>query len=59
MYSELESSHIRVMRVADDLTVDQMADWAEMSGIEAVIIDKNTTILAFKKDLKLGEVFYG
>ena len=41
-----------------DLTVDQMADWAELSGIEAVIIDKNTTIPAFKKDLKLGEVFY-
>ena len=41
-----------------DLTVEQMADWAEMMGIESVIIDKNTTIPAFKKDLKLGEVFY-
>ena len=41
-----------------DLTIDQMADWAEMMGVEAVIIDKNTTIPALKKDLKLGEIFY-
>ena len=41
-----------------DLTVDQMADWAEIMGIESVIIDKNTSIPAFKRDLKLGEVFY-
>ena len=41
-----------------DLTAEQMADWAELSGIEAVIIDKNTTIPALKKELKLGEVFY-
>ena len=41
-----------------DLTVEQMADWAEIMGIEAVIIDENTTIPAFKKELRLGEVFY-
>lgn len=41
-----------------DLTADQMVDWAEMMGIEAVIIDKNTSIPSFKRDLKLGEVFY-
>ena len=29
-----------------------------MMGIEAVIIDKNTSIPSFKRDLKLGEVFY-
>ncbi|MCR5105080.1 MAG: L-arabinose isomerase, partial [Eubacterium sp.] len=41
-----------------DLTVDQMVDWAEIMGVEAVIIDENTTIPAFKRDLKLGEIFY-
>ena len=41
-----------------DLTAEQMGDWAEMMGIEAVFIDKNTTIREFKRDLKLGEVFY-
>ncbi len=41
-----------------DLTAEQMGDWAEQMGIEAVFINENTTIPAFKKDLKLGEVFY-
>ena len=41
-----------------DLDPQQMGDWAEAMGIEAVFIDEHTTIPAFKKDLKLGEVFY-
>ena len=41
-----------------DLTAEQMGDWAEAMGIEAVYIDKNTTIRNFKKDLMLGEIFY-
>ena len=41
-----------------DLTAEQMGDWAEAMGIEAVYINKNTTIPEFKRDLKLGEVFY-
>ena len=41
-----------------DITSDQMVDWAEMMGIEAVVIDENTTIPGFKRDLKLGEIFY-
>jgi len=41
-----------------DLTAEQMGDWAEAMGIEAVFINKNTTIPEFKRDLKLGEVFY-
>ncbi|MCR5103751.1 MAG: L-arabinose isomerase, partial [Eubacterium sp.] len=41
-----------------DLTVDQMVDWAEIMGIEAVVIDEHTTIPAFKRELKLGEIFY-
>ncbi len=41
-----------------DLTADQMADWAAAMGIEAVIIDKNTNIRDFKKDLMLGSVVF-
>lgn len=41
-----------------DLTAEQMGDWAEAMGIEAVYIDKDTKIRDFKKDLMLGNVFY-
>ena len=41
-----------------DLTAEQMGDWAAAMGIEAVYIDKDTRIRDFKRDLKLGEVFY-
>ena len=41
-----------------DLTAEQMGDWAEQMGIEAVFINRNTTIPELKRDLKLGEVFY-
>ena len=41
-----------------DLTADQMGEWAAAMGIEAVYIDKDTTIRNFKKDLMLGEIFY-
>ncbi len=40
------------------LTVDHMVDFAEMMGIECVVIDENTTIPEFKKELKLNEVYY-
>ena len=41
-----------------DLTAEQMGDWANAMGIEAVDIDKDTKIREFKRDLMLGEVFY-
>ena len=41
-----------------DLTAEQMGDWANAMGIEALYIDKDTTIRNFKKDIMLGEVFY-
>ena len=41
-----------------DLTAEQMGEWADAMGIEAVYIDKDTKIRDFKKDLMLGEVFY-
>ena len=43
---------------AYDLTADQMGDWAAAMGIEAVYIDKDTTIRNFKRDLMLGDIFY-
>ncbi|MBR4139952.1 MAG: SH3 domain-containing protein [Lachnospiraceae bacterium] len=41
-----------------DLSAEQMGDWANAMGIEAVYIDKDTNIRNFKKDLMLGEIFY-
>ena len=41
-----------------DLTADQMGDWSEAMGIEAVYIDKNTNIRDFKRDLALGEIVF-
>lgn len=41
-----------------DLTAEQMGDWAAAMGIEAVYIDKDTTIRNFKRDLQLGNIVY-
>ena len=41
-----------------DLTADYWDDFAEMTGIEFVHINKNTTIPEFKKELKMNEVYY-
>ena len=41
-----------------DLTAEYWSDFAEMTGIEHVNIDKNTTIVDFKKELRLGEIYY-
>lgn len=41
-----------------DLTVEYMQDYAEMAGIELVVIDENTTINSLKKELKLNEIYY-
>ena len=41
-----------------DLTAEQMGDWANAMGIEAVYIDKDTNIRDFKKDLMLGSIYY-
>ncbi|CRZ33603.1 L-arabinose isomerase [Herbinix hemicellulosilytica] len=41
-----------------DLTADQMADWAAAMGIEAVVIDKNTSIRNLKNELLWNSVVY-
>ena len=40
------------------LTAEYMEDFAELADIELVMIDEQTTIPAFKKELKLNEVYY-
>ena len=41
-----------------DVTAEYWDDFAEMTGIEFVHINKNTTIPEFKKELKMNEVYY-
>ncbi|MDL2243460.1 L-arabinose isomerase [Bacteroidales bacterium OttesenSCG-928-J19] len=41
-----------------DLTVEYMEDYAEIAGIEMVVIDENTTMPEFKKELRMNEVYY-
>ena len=41
-----------------DLTSEQMGDWAACMGIEAVYIDKDTTIRQFKSELLWNSVAY-
>jgi L-arabinose isomerase len=40
------------------LTAEHMEDFAEMAGIEYLIINKDTTISDFKKDIRTNEVYY-
>jgi L-arabinose isomerase len=41
-----------------DLTVEYLEDYAEIAGIELLVIDESTTMPEFKKELRLNEVFY-
>ena len=41
-----------------DLTVEYLEDYAEMAGIEIVIIDNDTKLREFKKELHMNEVYY-
>ncbi len=41
-----------------DLTVEYLEDYAEMAGIELMLIDKNTTISGFKQELKWNDIAY-
>jgi len=37
---------------------EHLEDFAEMAGIEFLLIDENTTIRAFKKELRMNEAYY-
>ena len=41
-----------------DLTAEQMGDWADAMGIEAVFIDKDTTIRQLKNELRWNALAY-
>lgn len=43
---------------SQSITADCMEDFAEMAGIEYLLIDDKTTISEFKKELKWNDVFY-
>jgi len=38
------------------VTTEQLADWAEMAGVECVVIDQDTTLRSFRNELKWSEV---
>jgi L-arabinose isomerase len=41
-----------------NITTEQLKLWAERVGIEAVVIDRNTTISSFKDQLRLGDACF-
>jgi L-arabinose isomerase len=43
---------------SQNLSVEHLEDFAEMLGVELVLIDQNTEIRKLKENLKLSEIFY-
>ena len=48
----------RIIPSSYAMTAEHLSDWAEMVGIETVIIDKDTTIPRFKNELRWSEAAY-
>ena len=42
-----------------DVTTEQLEAFAEIAGVELVVIDRHTTLRALRQTLRLGEVYYG
>ena len=40
------------------VTIEHMADFAEIAGIEYLLIDETTTIPEFKKELNWNDLYY-
>jgi L-arabinose isomerase len=40
------------------LTAEHLEDFAEMANMEFLLIDKNTTVSAFKKELRWNDLYY-
>ncbi|KQB93174.1 L-arabinose isomerase [Geobacillus sp. PA-3] len=40
------------------VTAEQLQDWAEMAGIECVVINEHTSVSSFKNELRWNEVFW-
>jgi L-arabinose isomerase len=43
---------------SQNLTAEHLEDFAEMAGIEYVLIDKNTDLLRLKNELRWSEMYY-
>jgi L-arabinose isomerase len=43
---------------SQNLTSDQLLDFAEIAGIESVLINRATTIHSLKRELRLNEIYY-
>lgn len=43
---------------SQNLTAEHMQDFADMAGIECVLIDKNTTLRDLKNELRWSDVYY-
>ncbi len=41
-----------------DLTVEHLEDFAEMAGIEFLLINNDTTISGIKKELRWNDMYY-
>jgi L-arabinose isomerase len=41
-----------------DLTTDYLEDYAEIAGIELLVIDEHTALSCFRKELRMNEVYY-
>ena len=41
------------------LTVQHMLDFAEIAGIECLVIDENTDLGQFKKELRWNQAYFG
>jgi L-arabinose isomerase len=41
-----------------DLTSEHLADFAEMAGMEFLLIDQDTTVAGFKKELRWNDLYY-
>ncbi|MDJ1483787.1 L-arabinose isomerase [Cytophagaceae bacterium YF14B1] len=44
---------------SQNLTTEYIADFAEMVGVELVVIDKNTELRQLKNELRWSELYYG
>lgn len=43
---------------SENITAEQLEDFAEMAGIEALVIDEDTTIRNFKESIRANEAYY-
>ncbi|MBW7461102.1 L-arabinose isomerase, partial [Paenibacillus sepulcri] len=41
-----------------EVTVEQLVDWAEMAGIEYVIIDNSTSTRALRNELRMSDLYW-